>query len=436
MIALVFAASVAIGSQTQDDAVLRDRVAQLVERIGNDEAPEDRDAAEAALVKLGAKALPLLPELDESAPEELKARIAKIREQITEADESKPSEASRVTIEGGPKRLSEILRELQRQSGNRITDMRAEYGEEATNPTLDLEIRDLPFFEAFDRVADAAGLAPEFLTGNGSVGLMPGGYGMMDEDAEPAAPATPSVGPFVTYPGPFRVQLERIGISRDLASGLARANLEFRIAWEPKLRPMLLKVDSDAIAIQDDRGEVVAPEVSEESASIILRPENPVVEWNLNLSAPDREAKALASVKVRGEVTVPAALDRFQFDDLAEGGQTVEKGGITVTLVGTAFDSTLWKARLKITTPQGGGAMESYQQGLFNSQIWLQRADGSRFEHNGGFNFLNSGPGELAYEYLFVDVPGRPEDYDLVYEAPGKIVTIPIEFELTDVPLP
>ena len=35
--------------------------------------------------------------------------------------------------------------------------------------------------------------------------------------------------------------------------------------------------------------------------------------------------------------------------------------------------------------PGKGPAFESYRQGLFNNRIWLQKADGSRFEHNGGF---------------------------------------------------
>ena len=87
-------------------------------------------------------------------------------------------------------------------------------------------------------------------------------------------------------------------------------------------------------------------------------------------------------------------------------------------------------------TPATGPAFESYRQGLFNNRLWLQKADGSRFEHNGGFSNTGSDGGKLGFEYLFVDAPGKPADYQLVYETPSKVVTIPLEFEFKDVPLP
>ena len=81
-------------------------------------------------------------------------------------------------------------------------------------------------------------------------------------------------------------------------------------------------------------------------------------------------------------------------------------------------------------------AFESYRQGLFNNRLWLQKADGSRFEHNGGFSNTSNDGGKLGFEYLFVDAPGKPADYQLVYETPSKVLTIPLEFEFKDVPLP
>jgi hypothetical protein len=35
-----------------------------------------------------------------------------------------------------------------------------------------------------------------------------------------------------------------------------------------------------------------------------------------------------------------------------------------------------------------------------------------------------------------VDAPGKPAEYRLVYETPSKVITIPLEFEFKDVPLP
>ena len=108
---------------------------------------------------------------------------------------------------------------------------------------------------------------------------------------------------------------------------------------------------------------------------------------NLNLKAPDRAAKTLASVKVKAEVTVPAGLKTFRFPSLAvKEPVTVKQGDIGVTLEGTEVDEQVWKVNVVLAYPGEGPAFESYRQGLFNNRLWLQKADGSRFEHNGGFS--------------------------------------------------
>ena len=91
-----------------------------------------------------------------------------------------------------------------------------------------------------------------------------------------------------------------------------------------------------------------------------------------------------------------------------------------MTLESTEVDEQVWKVSVALAYPGGGPAFESYRQGLFNNRLWLQKADGSRFEHNGGFNNTGADGGKLGFEYLFVDAPGKPADYGLVYETPGK----------------
>ena len=80
--------------------------------------------------------------------------------------------------------------------------------------------------------------------------------GMMYAEDKPAAdkPANP---PRVTYPGPFRVELTRVGGVRDLRSGMHSASIGAELAWEPKLRPMLLKLESAGVTVTDDKGRKV-----------------------------------------------------------------------------------------------------------------------------------------------------------------------------------
>ena len=76
-----------VEAQTEtSDAALRDRVLQLIERLDAPK-PEARDEAEARLIKLGAKVLPLLPDSAGITSKERKERLEKVRASLQRADE-------------------------------------------------------------------------------------------------------------------------------------------------------------------------------------------------------------------------------------------------------------------------------------------------------------------------------------------------------------
>jgi len=420
-------ALLAVGASGQgSDAALRDRVGQLVEKLDAPKA-EARDDAEKALIGLGEKALPLLPEPSRNDSERDR-RLGRVRAALREAQEKLNLGASIVTIQVQGVRLSEAIRMLQKQSGNPLTDQR----DEPANPSIDLDIKEKPFFEALEEVARKGGVGLNFTTNDGSIALV--------DPAAMSAPADPAearpAGLKVLYPGPFRVVLKEFTAKRNFESGTAAANAQFEVDWEPRLRPMLLAWKAEDLKIVDDRGTAVAPRVSRESASVVLRPTNPSAELNINMNAPGREAKALASLKVKADVTVPAALRTFKFPKLTAKGVKQTQGDIAVTLESAEVEEGRWRVNIQVDYSGGGPAFESYQQGLFNNRLWLQRQDGSKFDHNGGLNQTESDGGRLGFEYFFVDVPGKPADYQFVYETPGKVETIPLEFEFKDVPLP
>lgn len=433
LLTLLLLARLSYGQAT--DAALKDRVVQLVERL-DAEKPETRDQAEKSLVKLGARALPLLPDASKKLSDRQKAALERVRKALAEEQEKVQLDASKVTIQGTGIRLSEAIKQLQRQTGNPITDLREQAGAEATNPGLDLDIVDKTFFEALDTIAEKANISLNFYTSDGTIGLMPGAAPTDDKPDQIGEEPTPRPKPRILYVGPFRVQLNLIASSRDLRTGLDRANANFEVAWEPRLRPMLMALKTEEIKIVDDRDEEVAPEVSGESSSVILRPDIPASELNLNMAAPDRAAKILKSLKVRADVTVPAGIRTFRFPKLTAEGVTSKQGDMSVELESTEVDEATWKVNVTLSMAGEGPAFESYRQGLFNNRIWLQKPDGSRFENNGGSNNTASDGGKLSFEYLFVDAPGKPADYGLVYETPSKVLTIPLEFEFKDVPLP
>lgn len=405
----------------EPDAALRDRVVQLLERLDGEKV-EMRDAAEAALVKLGPKILPLLSESTAGSGKERAERLARIRSALSgpEHDLSDPA-PTRVTLKAEGIRLSEALRQLQKQTGNPISDLREQFGAEATNPTFDLDLKEVSFHEALDEVARRAGVSISAYTADGSLGII------ADKPPEKA---------LVQYVGAFRVNLVQFSERRDFATGTTAANVEFEVMWEPRLRPMLLALKADKLVIKDDKGRDVKPRVMEEATDVVLRPENPAAEINVNLDAPDRSAAKLAELTVKAEVTLPSGVKTFRFPSLAQEDVVLKQGDVSVTLQRVEVDEQVWKVGVVLSYPGEGPAFESYRQGLFNNRLWLERADGSRFEHNGGFSNTGSDGGKLGFEYLFVDAPGKPSDYRFVYETPSRVATTPLEFTFKDVPLP
>ncbi len=426
-----FWGAIAATGLAQSDAALRDRARQLLERLESADAKVS-EAAGQGLIKLGPRVLPFLPDAAAVKKPEIKARLASIRGEIEKAGSEVDVKASLVTLTGKGVRLSEAVAQLQKQSGNAITDRREELGSEVTNPALDLDLRGRPFLEALDAVARQAGVGLTFFTGDGTIGLAGGAAMDAPEAPKPANPPKP----MIRYTGPFRVELKQIGLARDYQTGASTANLQLELAWEPRLRPMLLVLKANTISVVDDRGRAIKPRVAGESDEIVVRPENPVAEINLNLDAPERSATRIATLKFKAEITIPAALKTFTFKKLDQAGVVQKQGDVGVTLKGFEVDEQTWKVEIQLEYPGGGPAFESYREGLFNNRVWLLRGDGSRFAQNGGFSNTSSDGGKLGFEYLFVDAPGKPGDYGLVYETPSKVVPLPIEFEFHDIELP
>src|SRR5271166_3788229 len=106
-----------VQAQTETtDAALRDRVLQLIERL-DDPKPEARDDAQARLIKLGSRVLPLLPDPVGVPSKERKERLERVRAALEQAEGETKTGASKVTIQAKGMRLSDAIGQLQKQTG-------------------------------------------------------------------------------------------------------------------------------------------------------------------------------------------------------------------------------------------------------------------------------------------------------------------------------
>ncbi len=167
------AAGTAARGQSAEDAALKDRVLQLVDRLDGEKV-EARETAMASLIKLGPRILPLLPDPATVKTTERKDRLTRVRAALAEKQDAVNLGATKVTVQGKGIRLSEALQQLQKQSGNPISDLREQLGVEVTNPGFDIDLKDKPFFEALDEIVRKADVSTNFASGDGSIGIMGG----------------------------------------------------------------------------------------------------------------------------------------------------------------------------------------------------------------------------------------------------------------------
>lgn len=419
---------------------LKDRVIQLLEKLNAvDEA--QATAAEASLVKLGAKVLSLLPE--PSGKPEYKTRdgrLKKIRASLESGTKTNP-EASKITIQGEAVRLSEALKALQQQSGNTVVDLREQNGQETGNPSLNLQLKDAPFFVALDEIAKKAGLALNFYTAENAIGYLNAATEMNPAMPQGDGGLSQPGGLFVKYQDAFRVALTRVATARNFnAAGQHTANLQMELAWEPRLRPIMLKLRSDKVKAIDDKGRELAAATTGESMELAIRPENPIVDLNLNLAAPPRDASKIAKLELTTDLTIPLAKRSLTIAKINNQGKENESGEASIRLMGFEAEPPVWKVTVELKLPggdKGGEKLESYRQANLTPQVFLIKPDAARLPLNGGFSTTQgSTPNRVIYELLFVDIPGKPEDHGLLIEIPGELKTIPVKWTFQDIPLP
>lgn len=433
MICLAIAATLQIsipGTAGQD--ALKDRVDQLLERLNSKETAQ-AEAAQQALIKLGPRVLPLLPADGGTAKEESVAkRLQAIRSALESAGNRSPS-ASKVTLQGEAMRLTDVMKALQQQTGNTLIDLREQSGQVATNPSMSLDLKDRPFFQALDEVATKAGLTLNFYNAEGAIAYLEAG------EAMPGAEKKTESRPFVDYVDAFRVSLNQLLISRDFATGESIANMRMEFVWEPRLRPLSMKLDTGKIKATDDKGREITASVTGEAMELAIRPENPIVDVNLNLSAPPRDATRIASIEMEAELTLPTRTIRLALPDITKKDAQTETDKSTLKILEFESEPPVWKIRVELNAPRPAGSenVESYQQTNLTPTVALSKPDSARIPLNGGFSVgPGNAPGKLVYELLFVDVTGRPEDHGLVVEIPGDLKTIPVRWKFKDIPLP
>ncbi len=396
-------------------------VRQLVRQLDASD-PQKRDLAEKDLVAIGPKTLEYLPAMDDknlSAEQQFRlARIVPILREIRAKESLLPS---KVTIPKQPIAIESLLQAMTSQTGNKLVDLRDELQQATGEISIDFLPKESTFWELMAMIEQRTGLVVFPNQEGPALGLAEG-------------PIFP--GPEVSA-GPLRIRLRRVLIRRDYAAESQEAEciLDLAIEVEPRLRPLQFQIPKSQLVAKDDTGAEIPP-TGPDRQYLTLDEGATMLDASLRFQAPQRAANKLTEVQGSIELAVASESTSFLFDDLTRQTNVTQKRlGQAVTYeAADTEDAGLWGIRVIVEREDADP--ESYLQTELKNDAYLLAADGSRVPPEGGMNSQDLGDGRIQFEFVFVDVPGKIDDYKLGIDVPGRIVRAPIPFAFREIKLP
>lgn len=416
-----------------DDASQKARVEKLVAQLDAGERAE-RDDAEKQLIEAGLNAgagaggdefFTLLPTPNDQMPQELQTRLARIRGEVQKRLAKQAVAETRVTLKLDDAPLADALKEIEKQTGNRVIDYREQFGQEASEKKLTVDIKDKPFWQALDEVLDATNMSPYPYSGEEELALIGREQGSLRRLDRAA------------YAGPFRIEATNVSSQRGLrAPDQSGLNMDLEISWEPRLQPMAVsQTAGDLKVVCDDDRET--PVVGEGPAfDVEAPPGSHAAEATVTLQLPAREAKTLKSIKGKMTALVAGKVVELKFDELTKAHDVKqEAGGVLVTLERVVKNQALWEVHMKVRVGGPGDEADANRGWVLQNLTYLRhKKSGDKVDHAGyETSMQNDREAGLAY---FFELPDDIANYEWVYRTPAAIVNLPVEYELKDVPLP
>src|SRR5262249_18192361 len=133
-----------------------------------------------------------------------------------------------------------------------------------------------------------------------------------------------SRGKLASYSGPFRLEPARFETYHDLRNSRNRSlKLFMEVAWESRLRPIVVSQPMDQITVTAGGKPVTRDRQGEPAASI--SDGSTGVELEIPLSSPERSVAKIDSLKGQLKVLVPGSMETFRFADLPTGKDAANK---------------------------------------------------------------------------------------------------------------
>lgn len=433
LVGLIIAVAAPVAAQQTDDDTdaLAVEIEQLVAGLIADRQ-QDRDAARDRILELAGptladadRVLALLPEPNERMPFALRAQLESLRLEIEERVAKSAVEPSLLTLDVEDAPLSDVLEQIEAQTGNQLLDYRQQFGQQSDARRVTVEAAGEPFWNVVDRVLDQAELDLYAYSGEEALALV---------NASPGA--APRAGA-AAYAGPFRIAPTQVTASRNLRQPAQKAlNLTLQIQWEPRLRPIAVSQPMSEIVAVNENGTRLSLSQPERSVDVELQSGNQSTEIMLPFVLPERETERIESLRGTMEVLAPGRSAEFRFEDIAadDPPETRKKGGVSVTLSEVRKNGVIWEVHMRLKLDQPGDSLASHRAWVFENKTHLEDDEGAVIDH-AGFETTMQTSDEIGLAYLFDREEGI-EGLTWVYHTPATILTFPVEYELKDIELP
>jgi len=401
------------------------KVRALVKQLDASEQAK-REGAEKELIALGQEVLPLLPKPDARTPAEVKNRLRRVYTALLNLAVEASTKPAFVTL-NGEMTLSEAMAGIEKQTGNKVIDKRAEQTQETPDPKIKLTLDKVPFWQALDTVLDAASL--QLYNYDVESGYL--AYVARGEGALPRSPRG-------SYGGLFRLEPTLLEARSDLRNPMNRVlKLTVDVAWEPRVRPVVLELAPGDLKGTGEAGGEIASDAGDETLEFPVRGTNAGVELEFGFKLPPRSVKQIASIKGKMSALVLGRIEEFEFADLDKAkGVEQERGGVTVVMRECKKNEEIYDVKVRVKFGDAGKALESHQGWIYDNECYLLDKAGNKIE-NAGLEATSTGPNEVGLDYKFdLGDDASAKGYKFIYKTPAAIVRIPIEFEIKNIDLP
>ena len=396
---------------------LEEDVLDWVEQLGASTL-QQRKSAENQLIATGPKVLKFLPPSDDGLSAEVIDRIKRVREQLIEHRTLQEAKDDIIQVRlSDVANLGEALEAISRDSG-----IEFEHTADLTLPIRAVRAP-LSFWHAVDLVLDEANLDINFYGGDQGTLLL-----------IPRAPNRPSRVDSAAYTGVYRLEPTMVSSRKSLNQPeLSALNINIEIAWEPRLTPIGLTIPIKQLAGQLDDDARLQPQGSGHHIEIATNADLAFSEFFLPMQLPAGQPSKINSLSGAVRAMLPGKQKDFEMP-LQEAGTPKKIDSMTVNVEEIRKNGPLHELRVSIQLEDADRSLESHRHWIFENNVYVRRADGSRADHLGYEVYRQSKSG-VGIGYLF-DLGDAVSSSTLMYRSPTVVMRNEVSFVIQDIELP